>query len=159
MVPSRIFHSSTQQLLSPETSSNSIGWRLRSIATLLTVLDRSMRSRDSVLSLAVRVIDITIVASYFSWMVWGSAEKEGLSIDEYYLPRPAARPGRCLFGGLKFIAHLPNRLPDCGPNLETFCAIGGTVCHPELVSGSSCASISTCHSELVSESRGSLLSD
>jgi len=41
-----------------------------------------------------------------------------------YLPRPAARPGRCLFGGLKFVAHFPNLLIHWFPNRDTFCATG-----------------------------------
>lgn len=57
---------------------------------------------------------------FFSHLFW-----------EFYLPRPAARPGRCLFGGLKFVAHFPKRLPPwnpAGPNRETFCTTGGTLC-------------------------------
>lgn len=42
-----------------------------------------------------------------------------------YLPRPAARPGRCLFGGEKLVAHLPNLLPAGGPNRDAFGAVGG----------------------------------
>ncbi len=42
-----------------------------------------------------------------------------------YLPRPAARPGRCLFGGLNAVAHLPNLLAPAHPNRDTLGPVGG----------------------------------
>lgn len=46
----------------------------------------------------------------------------------YYLPRAAARPGRCLLIGLFPVGPFPNLLPfwnPAGPNRETFLATGG----------------------------------
>ena len=49
----------------------------------------------------------------------------GWECSPYYLPLPAARPGRCLFGGLKLVAPFPNLLPPGGPNLDILGAVGG----------------------------------
>ena len=63
-------------------------------------------------------------------------------LQGFYLPRPAARPGRCLFGGLKEVAHFPNLLPAGGPNRDTFAAVGGILfISSEVVSLSSSSSM------------------
>lgn len=58
-----------------------------------------------------------------------------------YLPRPAARPGRCLFGGENVVAHLPNLLPPAGPNRDAFAATGGILFASVISISSVCSSL------------------
>lgn len=64
------------------------------------------------------------------------------NIEKYtnYLPRPAARPGRCLFGGENVVAHFPNLLPPAGPNREVFATTGGILFISRASTSSICSS-------------------